>query len=48
MYFDISDHSINFTNNQCTKFGVLDRLICKKQNIINSNIENEFDFLVNV
>ena len=46
--FDISDHSINFTNNQCIKFGVSDRLTCKKQNIINSNIENEFDFLVNV
>ena len=46
--FDISDHSLNFTKNQCQKFNVSERLICNKKNIINLDIENEFDFLVNV
>ena len=46
--FDISDHSLNFTKNQCQKFNVSERLTCNKKNIINLDIENEFDFLVNV
>jgi predicted TPR repeat methyltransferase len=46
--FDVSKHSLAFSKLQVEAFGVADRFVTNKQNIVTSPTDKQFDFLMSV